>query len=226
MTTLAASTRRLADLLAVLDADAVDRPVTACPGWTVRDLVAHVGHVHQWATHAVLAGDPRVRAEGLPSAAPASEVAAWYRRHADRLVEVLDGRPADAAAWSFSPPHQHVGFWQRRQLHEVLLHTRDVLDALGRVEQWVLEPAVAWDGVGEVAEMFYPRQVALGRTEPLPRPLRLVATDLDVEPVTIGDGEAPLELAAPAATLLLVLWHRVPCPDPAAAELTAYALTP
>ena len=56
------------DYLASLDA-AVDRmavwshaagpdaPVPTCPGWTVRDLLAHQGMVHRWAT-AVVRADP------------------------------------------------------------------------------------------------------------------------------------------------------------------------
>ena len=39
--------------------------VPSCPGWTVTDLVDHVGGVHQWARHAIVDGNP----EGEPEAA-------------------------------------------------------------------------------------------------------------------------------------------------------------
>ena len=47
---------------AVIRANAVsaglDAPVPPCPGWTVRDLVLHVGLAHRWAV-AILHGTPR-----------------------------------------------------------------------------------------------------------------------------------------------------------------------
>ena len=31
----------------------LDAPVAACPGWDLRELTLHMGHVHRWATAAV-----------------------------------------------------------------------------------------------------------------------------------------------------------------------------
>ena len=107
------------------------------------------------------------------------------------------------------------------------MHTRDLLDAGGRVDEWTIAPELAWDGVREVATEFYPRQVRLGRTEPIPGTLRLVATDLpDVDPVVIGDAEPVVEVRAPAVDVLLMLWHRQDSPDPAAAALLALPIAP
>ena len=67
----------------------------------------------------------------------------------------------------------------------------------------------------------------LGRTEPIPGTLRLVATDLpDAEPVVIGEAEPVVEVRAPAVDVLLMLWHRQDSDDPAAAALLALPIAP
>ena len=197
--------------------------VPSCPGWTVTDLVDHVGGVHQWARHAVLEGTP----DGQPeSPAPGADLASWYAGHATALRETLRAAGPDASAWTFGT-EQSVGWWLRRQSHETLMHTRDLLDAGGRVEQWTVPPELAWDGVREVATEFYPRQVRLGRTAPLPATLRLTATDLpDDAPVVIGEAEPVVEVRAPAVDLLLMLWHRQTAADAAAAELLRLPIVP
>jgi len=220
-TLLAAATWDFADILEDADPSA---PVPSCPGWSVSDLVDHLGGVHQWAWHAVVAGNPN----GEPEAAPSDpqELVGWYAAHAGALRETLAATGPAAPAWTFGT-EATTGWWLRRQTHETLMHTRDLLDAAGRVEEWAVAPELAWDGVGEVATEFYPRQVRLGRTEPLPATLRLVATDLpDAEPVVIGDAEPVVEVRAPAVDVLLMLWHRQASDDPAAAALLALPIAP
>ena len=72
--------------------------------------------------------------------------------------------------------------------------------------------------------MFYPRQLRLGRTEPLAGTLRLSATDAGS--VDLGEGQPLLAMRGTAAELLLTLWKRRPADDPAIAELLAAAVTP
>ena len=66
---------------------------------------------------------------------------------------------------------------------------------------------LAADGVDEVARMFYPRQVRLGRREPVPAPVLLRCTDVGCD-VLLGDGEPVAVVAATAEALLLLLWGR------------------
>ena len=61
--------------------------------------------------------------------------------------------------------------------------------------------------------------------DPLPATLLLLPTDLDVDPVRLGDGPL-VEVRGTAAELLLLLWHRSTSPDPRAAELLALPITP
>ncbi len=66
-------------------------------------------------------------------------------------------------------PNRTAGFWRRRQVHETALHLWDAERAAGTPTPF--DPALSWDGVLEVPEVMYPRQVRLGRIEPLARPL-------------------------------------------------------
>jgi uncharacterized protein (TIGR03083 family) len=215
---LRSSTQRFA---AVVDTAEPDTRLTWCPGWTLHDLVDHLGGVHQWAAHAVVVGDPTLEPEPAPLGADLSR---WYAAHASALVDVLAATPADAPAWTLDKQDRTAGFWRRRQVHETVMHTWDAEEALGAARP--IEPWLAWDGVLEVAHTLYPRQVHLGRVAPLPACLRLVATDVDDE-VTLGDGP-PLVVEGSAEVLLRLLWHRAPTDDldPRAATLLAGALTP
>lgn len=218
---LEGTTGAFADVLATGD---LATPVPTCPGWTLADLGEHTRWVHAWAAHALTHGTP----DG-DSPAPGSErdaLVGGYRAAAAELLDVLRRTAPDTPVWTFGPDSR-AGFWRRRQFHEVTMHLYDALDSQARTAEWQLSPELGWDGVDEVATLFYPRQVRLGRTEPLPAPVRLVATDLDrslvLEPDAAGE---PVELAAPATDLLLVLWGRVPATGRAAEVLARAKVTP
>jgi uncharacterized protein (TIGR03083 family) len=202
----------------------LDAPVPSCPGWSLRELVTHLGGVHQWAAHCVVEGNPSFHPESAEVDGPA--LTAWYRHHASRLLEVLTATPVDAPAWTLDDRNATALFWRRRQVHETVMHTWDAAEAVGRLRQ--VDPWLAWDGVLEVRDVIYPRQLRLGRVEPLSTGIRLVATDVPGD-VTIGEGE-PVAVRASAEVLLRLLWHRADpvaeMVDPRAAALLSAALTP
>lgn len=223
---LRAHTDRFADRIS--DAD-LDAPVTFCPGWSLRDLVIHLGGVHQWAAHAVVAGNPHLR-PSEPAERGGSALAAWYRHHAASLLDVLTQTPTDARAWTLDEQDPTAGFWRRRQVHETVMHTWDVEEALG--EPRPIDPWLAWDGVLEVTDVIYPRQVRLGRVEPMAPAVRLVATDVPGD-ITLGEGADEGEtvvVRASAEALLRLLWHRADPHtegvDPRAGSLLSGAVTP
>jgi len=199
--------------------------VPTCDEWCVADLVEHVAGVHQWARHAVLAGTP----EGVPEEAPTdlSQLSQWYADHAGDLVETLRDTPADAEAWTFGRGRGTAGWWHRRQTHEVVVHTYDLLTALKRQHEWTVAADLAWDGVLEAIEVFYPRQVRLGRCDPLPGTLRMRATDVpDAPQAVLGDQKPVVDTSGPAAETLLEIWHRRPSTDVEVASLLQHAVTP
>ncbi len=212
---------RFADVLATGDLAA---DVPTCPGWTLADLGEHTRWVHAWAAHAITTGTP----DG-DSPAPGLDresLVGGYREAAALLVGVLRRTAPDAEAWTFGPERK-ASFWRRRQTHEVTMHLYDALASQSRTAQWPVGPDLGWDGVEEVATVFYRRQIKLGRTEPLVAPVRLRATDIDrslvLEPDAVGD---EVEIAAPAADLLLMLWGRLPVTGSAAEVLAQAKVTP
>ncbi|MDP1876833.1 MAG: maleylpyruvate isomerase family mycothiol-dependent enzyme [Actinomycetota bacterium] len=200
--------RRLLDAAATGDPEAA---VPGCPGWTITDLVAHVGSIHRWASQVVLTGNP---AE-LPVVPDDVDVLLpWARDGAAHLVEVLASADPHKPTWTFGPKPRVAAFWSRRQAHETTMHLWDAEDARGHEYRW--DPRLAADGVDEVATVFYPRQVRLGRTQPLPGPVHLDVIDAPGVAITLGEVDAaPGADAAPSATLrgtaeelLLALWGR------------------
>jgi uncharacterized protein (TIGR03083 family) len=216
---LSVHTDRFAAVVASADPGA---PVTHCPGWSVRDLVVHLGGVHQWAAHAVTAGTPDL--EPTPPAQDEPDLAGWYAQQAAHLLDVLAATPPAAPAWTLDAADRTSGFWRRRQVHEVAMHTWDAEEAVGRPTPY--DPVLAWDGVLEVVEVLYPRQVRLGRVDPLSAAVRLVATDVPAD-VMVGTGPE-LEVRDRAEVLLRLLWHRADTSalDPQVASLLSGALAP
>ena len=101
-----------------------------CPGWTVRDLLAHQGMVHRWATAVVRGDDPAtvddaaIEAEGRAAPDPVG----WLLDGAAALVDALQAAPDDLAVMTFlkeAPPARQ--FWARRQCHETTVHALDAL---------------------------------------------------------------------------------------------------
>lgn len=198
-------------LLAVADLAA---PVGSCPGWQVRDLVEHLGGVQRWATEVV-----RTRERSpFPDTTPGEDVQGWFDDGAAALVRTLSAAEPSRACWTMAAPRE-VGFWSRRQAHEAMIHRWDLATAIGaRVD---LEPSLAVDGIDEVMDMFFPRQIALQRASPLTDAIALADPASDRRWVLEGDGtttnHAMADVAATvigdAVQLLLLVWQRVDLSD-------------
>jgi uncharacterized protein (TIGR03083 family) len=214
----------------------LDAPVPTCPGWTVRDLVAHVGMAHRWATGHV-SGAP-IEDPGSLDAAAWSEpdLLGWFDEGATALLQAIVDAPDDLTAFVFlknAPPAKV--FWARRQCHETTIHAVDALAArLGRPplrsETWIGR-GLALDGIDELLSGFVPRRsqgihppdetVVLVKPDDFPLAWRLgMGLDHPVE-VTVVDGASPAaygasdrELAGHPVDLYLQLWNRSPELDP------------
>ncbi|WP_019876076.1 maleylpyruvate isomerase family mycothiol-dependent enzyme [Sporichthya polymorpha] len=220
----------------VLETGDLDAPVPACPDWNLTALTAHLGGIHRWARGAIVTGPGPIEEPDLPPDRDA--IVAWFREGADALHETLAAADPQTPCWSFGRD-KSVAFWLRRQALETAVHRWDAEASQGTPGP--LDPALAVAGVHEVAEMFFPRQVSLGRIPPLARTLRLIP-DEGAPVVFAGDGTAsgpPAEIdadvAGPAEALLLLIWGRTVLDDPrlhlagsraAAEEVLAQALAP
>jgi uncharacterized protein (TIGR03083 family) len=221
-----------AQLGAAVGACAPDDPLPACPEWTVRDLVTHVGTGHRWAADIV----ERRLDHPVPqiTAAAPQEPEQWPDWLADGALRlrtaVRDGGP-DRPVWTWQAD-KTAGFWLRRMLHDELVHRFDAELAADRVGE--VAPDLAGDGVTDlldcIARLSQPELRALGGFGDLAgdgQTLLFQATDpgLDTrewfvrrtaDGVSWRPGPAPADVTvrAPARELLLVLNRRL---DPAKA---------
>ena len=191
-----------------------DRPIAACPCWSVRTLTDHLIGIHYWVRD-VISG--RTGLDLVPPTATNDELPAAFAESAHRLIAALD-QDADTPCWTFGDPQldtQKLGFWQRRQPHEHQIHRWDLetaLDTSLTVDR-TLDPALAADGIDEVVTFFWPRQVALGRAT---APLNHVAiTETDTGHTwllgSLTSTTTPIAtLSGRAEDVLLALWKRLP----------------
>ncbi len=188
-----------------------EAPVGACPGWRMRDLVAHTGGVHRWAALYLAGATSPVR----PRRAETSdgERREWFHEGHRALADALETAPAGLECWTFLPAASPLEFRARRQAHETAVHRIDAERAAdGRHSP--VDPRFAVDGVDELLSGFLCRARGGPRAE-LATTLRVRATDaggrswlLRIDagtPVTERDGDGPADctVSGPAAALYL-----------------------
>jgi uncharacterized protein (TIGR03083 family) len=202
-------------------------PVPTCPGWTIRELVAHQGMVHRWAAGCVRGERDDdacavIEREGLDAPDPL----AWLDEGAKDLLATLAFAPADLETWFFLPdsPGPREG-WARRQCHETTIHAVDAMAAArgaapAAAETWI-RPGLAADGVDELLMGFVPRR-RTGLELPVPRTVVVRTTDTgNVWKLRVGDGRTTsrvgepgpgetdlVEISGTAAEVYLALWNR------------------
>lgn len=231
LTYLAHLERAAADVAGRLRTGDLDAPVAGCPGWTLTDLVHHLGGIHRWARTAVVEGPSEEQTVDAPTGRAA--LVDWFCAGASALTETLRATDPATPCWTFGPRPRSAGFWFRRQAHETVLHAYDAAASQGG--STTPDATLALDGIDEVVTMFFPRQVRLGRTAPLPMSLALAPAE-GGRWVLPGDDATPAAtVAGPAEAVLLLLWHRVGLDDPrltisgsrdAAAAVLGAPLTP
>jgi uncharacterized protein (TIGR03083 family) len=213
--------RALADVTKAADPAA---PVPTCPGWTLRQLVSHVGRGHRWAAEVVTTGGPvdiRAVADGRAPDDPA-DAADWLRGGTELLVAAAAAEP-DRTVWTLLGPRP-ASWWVRRRLHETTVHRADAALAVGA--PYELDPALAADGVCEFLDLLVARPggtpaLAVGTT------LHLHATDDLGSPGEWvlragepsfdwrhGHEKADAAVRGPARDLLLGVYRRVPGDHP------------
>lgn len=217
---------RLADLLAAAD-PATEVPT--CPGWTLQQLLRHVGRGHRWAAQMIASGatevlNPREVVGGKPPGDGPAPAAQWLRDGVTELLDAVAHAGPRAPVWTFTGP-QPAGWWVRRRLHEVTVHRADAAIALGA--GFPIAPGLAADGVSEWLELLAARPA--GDTAPLEdgTTLHLHATDdelgSDGEWMIRADGgriewehghgKGDAAVRGTAADLLLGVLRRIPADD-------------
>ena len=202
------------------------RDVPSCPGWTVADLVFHVGSVELfWAD--VVAQATGQQETGEVHRPTPEELLDWYRDAHRRLVSVLENADPAAECWTWGPPHT-VGFACRRMAQEVAVHRWDAEQAVG-ADVAPIDPELAVDGIDEYLTYFLDRP-GDARPEPVRGSLHLHCTDAEGEwlvaprhgagdgddlsggaafTVSVGHAKGDAAIRGPASDILLALWRRL-----------------
>lgn len=224
----------IGDAIAVLRNNAIaagtHARVPTCPGWTVLDLVVHLGVIQRWAAASIAGADPRDAARRQSSDAAAGRRAVdpldWLDDGQVDLLNALAGAPGGVNVSLFVdrvPTDREA--WARRQAHEATVHAVDVMAArLGAppaASQTWIPPRLAADGIDELLTGFVTRRSSALRSE---QPLILHARTNDTghawtvgigsEPAVTtrhlrgAGGQADATFSGDAVPLYLALWNR------------------
>ena len=194
-------------------------PVAACPGWSLLDLITHLGAVHRWATEAISTADKPV---GRLDATPGDhDPGDWLRAGAGALVDALDAVDPSAPAWHVFPGPRRQWFWSRRMAVETMLHRVDADVAVGSTS--TLRTDLAIVGLHEVFTSGYPRTTAREGIDYPRSTLHVHCTDDDRQAgwgewllrvdgddyvLTTEHAKGDAAIRAEAGPLLLALMHR------------------
>jgi uncharacterized protein (TIGR03083 family) len=206
--------------------------VSACPEWTVGQLVVHLGDVYDFwsrlvenripdeagvkAMHEKLAGERTARDSAAFSGS--ERALEYFRDRAAAIQRVLLAADPGQANWTWWPPNQTAGFVQRRMAHETTIHRWDAQAAHG-VQQPVSPATVAADGIDE-----YLRNGLTGWPDEeanyAKASFHIHCTDTDGEwliraaenevALSPEHAKADVAITGPATNLLLWLWERIP----------------
>ncbi len=221
-------------LIAAAKSAGLDAPVPTCPGWHIRELLAHMNYVHAWA-YAYVAGalidmvpEPD-EVEILRNAPPDDELLESVQGGHAALVGALADAPFGLNCWTFLPSPSPLEMWARRQAHETAIHRVDAEIAAGWAPR-AFDSRFAMDGLDEIIFAFLARTVppadeeadlgrigfeARGEAERLT--VRLTAGGAVPER---GEPLCDLVIRASASDLYLVAWNR-----PSADELELIGAT-
>jgi len=125
-------------------------PIPTCPGWSMLQLIRHVGRGDRWAAQIINTGsssdlDPRTVPDGRPPDVP-EQARVWLEASPQVILDAVAAIGPETAVATFLGPRP-ARWWIRRRLHEATVHGADAALATGR--SYELSPAVAVDGIEE-----------------------------------------------------------------------------
>lgn len=141
-------------LVAGLDGADLSVPVPATPGWTLNQLLRHVGYAHRWVAQMVGERFPEIdrsfsKAHSVSEYAgeTAAELSPWLVEGAELLAETM--LPVDRRAMIavLRPGQPGPDFWSRRMAHETVMHRFDAFEALGL--PFAIDERIAYDALWE-----------------------------------------------------------------------------
>jgi uncharacterized protein (TIGR03083 family) len=224
-------TRRLADAAAAAGPDAV---VPTAAGWTVKDVVEHVGQTQHWVAEIIerRVTDPtQLPAEMAVLPDDPGEWSAWLAESAQRVTRACSDDALDAPVWNAAGDERTgTEFWMTSVLNESVVHGFDAVNAAHQPPD--IDADIAAVLVTNHLRMLTSPTWAMQRSESADairgsgQTLQWVATDVaddggawfvaqQPDGATWQPGEQPADVTVtgPAQSLLLVLTRRLPLTD-------------
>ena len=141
-------------------------PVHTCPGFTVNEVVRHVGGVYRVARLWVLEGrSPRWHQQ---HPVPGQSTEDYLRAGLTELLAEFRAHDADTPAATWWPADRTYGFWYRRMAHETTIHRIDlqaaVVDAGAAKDGDPITPVsddFAVDGVDEALAVWFGQRLPM-----------------------------------------------------------------
>jgi uncharacterized protein (TIGR03083 family) len=145
--TLLEQTRTLGDVIRTADPET---PVPSCPGWSMNQLLKHVGRGHRWSAQIIAERrlaelDPREVHGGKPPSDVDGAID-WLNQSAKAVIDAVDRVGPETRVWTFTGP-KPAGWWIRRRVHEATVHRADAVLALGG--EFELPSELAADAISE-----------------------------------------------------------------------------
>ena len=198
----------------------IEALVPSCPGWTVADLITHVGGTWGWAAAIVRTGT-RNDFPSPPEGHDGAELIDWVTEQALQVVAALKDADPGSDCWTFGLPRSRL-FWFRRQALETAVHAWDVQRSNGQPEP--IDADLATDGIDEFLSVMLPRQLQARPDYWTGQSLHLHATDGEGEwMIRLGPGavlsderthgKADVALRGTASSLYLWCLNRLPSSD-------------
>jgi uncharacterized protein (TIGR03083 family) len=194
--------------------------VPSCPGWTIADLVWHLGEVHWfWATDVELRATEPESVERSKPARPGDygDLLGWGRAQTARLLQFLDETPGDTRVWTWARDEADhtVAFVRRHQVQEAAVHRWDMQLAATDATSDPISPDVASDAIDEFLSATVPWGVR--GDKPLSGSVHIHCTDTEGEWFLHADGrlerihaKGDVAMRGTASDLILALYERVP----------------
>jgi uncharacterized protein (TIGR03083 family) len=194
--------------------------VPSCPGWSIADLVWHLGEVHWfWATDVEVRADnpDQVEAAKPPRPADYAELVAFGRAQVDHLLAALDATPDDTPVWTWAlnESDHTAGFVRRHQVQEAAVHRWDLQAAATSAPPDPIDPEAAADSIDEFLVITLPWSVRADK--PIAGSVHIHCTDAAGEWLIHADGKVEavhakgdVAIRGTASDVLLAIYKRIP----------------
>lgn len=133
-------------------------PVPTCPGWTVWEVLRHLGSVYRVVRSWIVNG--RRPSDWVRSPESSQPVVDYLRAGFDELYAELAGCDPGQHAATWWPADATCGFWRRRMLHETIIHRVDIQTA-SAVEVSGIADDVAVDGIDEILTLWFGQRLSM-----------------------------------------------------------------